>query len=153
MTDAGMFFNITFYKASHLNSLQFGDRCSKCYSLLCIVYCTVKSSLCNPQSLRCNANPASIQGLLKTQKKEKNTYICQLGSMHRLTHTQQLVTVTMAILKPIPGCPKRFSRGIWQSSKIKFAVEEARIPSLSSFFPSERPGDGISTKKALMPCR
>lgn len=61
--------------------------------------------------------------------------------------------VTMAILKPIPGCPRRFSRGIRQSSKIKFAVDEALIPSLSSFFPSERPGDGISTKKALIPCR
>jgi len=45
----------------------------------------------------------------------------------------------MAILKPIPGCPNILSFGISQSSKIKLQVDEARIPSLSSFFPSDKP--------------
>lgn len=45
----------------------------------------------------------------------------------------------MAILKPKPGSPKRFSSGIEQSSNIKLLVDEARIPSLSSFFPNENP--------------
>jgi hypothetical protein len=50
-----------------------------------------------------------------------------------------LPKVIIAILKPIPGSPKRFSLGTLQSSKIKLQVEEARIPILSSFLPSERP--------------
>lgn len=58
----------------------------------------------------------------------------------------------MAILKPIPSCPSRLALGIRQSSNIRLAVEEARIPSLSSFFPSESPGVGMGTRKALMPC-
>lgn len=61
-------------------------------------------------------------------------------------------TLTMAILKPIPGCPRRFALGIRQSSNIRLAVEEARIPSLSSFFPSDSPGVGMGTRNALMPC-
>lgn len=58
----------------------------------------------------------------------------------------------MAILKPIPSCPRRLALGIRQSSNIRLAVEEARIPSLSSFFPSDSPGVGMGTRNALMPC-
>lgn len=60
--------------------------------------------------------------------------------------------LTMAILKPIPGSPSRLSLGMRQSSKMRLAVDEARMPSLSSFFPSVSPGVGMGTKKALMPC-
>lgn len=60
--------------------------------------------------------------------------------------------LTMAILKPIPSCPSRLALGIRQSSKIRLAVEEARMPSLSSFFPSDSPGVGMGTRNALMPC-
>lgn len=59
----------------------------------------------------------------------------------------------MAILKPIPGSPSRLSLGIRQSSKMRLAVDEARMPSLSSFFPSVSPGVGMGTRKALMPCK
>jgi hypothetical protein len=59
--------------------------------------------------------------------------------------------LTMAILKPIPGSPSRFSLGIRQSSKMRLAVEEARMPSLSSFLPSVSPGVGMGTRKALIP--
>lgn len=61
--------------------------------------------------------------------------------------------LTMAILKPIPGSPSRLSLGMRQSSKMRLAVDEARIPSLSSFFPSVSPGVGMGTRKALMPWR
>lgn len=59
----------------------------------------------------------------------------------------------MAILKPIPGSPSRLSLGMRQSSKMRLAVDEARMPSLSSFFPSVSPGVGMGTRKALMPCK
>lgn len=59
--------------------------------------------------------------------------------------------VCMAILKPSPGSPSRLSLGMRQSSKMRLAVDEARMPSLSSFFPSVRPGVGMGTRKALMP--
>lgn len=59
--------------------------------------------------------------------------------------------LTMAILKPIPGSPSRLSLGMRQSSKMRLAVDEARMPSLSSFFPSVSPGVGMGTRKALMP--
>ena len=47
--------------------------------------------------------------------------------------------VIMAILKPIPGSPKRLSFGILQSSKITLLVAEARMPNLSSFLPRLKP--------------
>lgn len=59
----------------------------------------------------------------------------------------------MAILKPIPGSPSRFSLGMRQSSKMRLAVDEARMPSLSSFLPSVSPGVGMGTRKALIPCK
>jgi hypothetical protein len=43
----------------------------------------------------------------------------------------------MAILKPRPASPRRFSLGIAQSSKINEQVELARMPSLSSFLPKK----------------
>lgn len=61
--------------------------------------------------------------------------------------------LTIAILKPIPGSPSRLFLGMRQSSKMRLAVDEARIPSLSSFFPSVSPGVGMGTRKALMPCK
>lgn len=57
----------------------------------------------------------------------------------------------MAILKPIPSSPSRLSLGMRQSSKMMLPVDEARMPSLSSFFPNESPGVGMGTRKALMP--
>lgn len=59
--------------------------------------------------------------------------------------------LTMAILKPIPSSPSRLSLGMRQSSKMRLPVDEARMPSLSSFFPNESPGVGMGTRKALMP--
>jgi hypothetical protein len=41
--------------------------------------------------------------------------------------------------------------GTRTSSKLRLAVEEARIPSFSSFFPTEKPGASQGTMKALMP--
>lgn len=59
--------------------------------------------------------------------------------------------LTMAILKPIPGSPRRLFLGMRQSSKMRLAVDEPRMPSLSSFFPSVSPGVGMGTRKAPMP--
>ena len=59
--------------------------------------------------------------------------------------------ITIAILKPSPNLPSKFSFGMQQSSNIKLHVEEAFIPSLSSFFPRESPLVGFGTINALMP--
>lgn len=64
---------------------------------------------------------------------------------------QLLLCITMAILNPNPGSPRRFSLGILQSSKIRLQVEVALIPSLSSFFPRDKPEMGLGTRNALIP--
>lgn len=66
-------------------------------------------------------------------------------------HNASKPSLTMAILKPIPHWPNKLTSGIRQSSRIRFAVDDALIPSLSSFFPRDRPGWGIGTRKALIP--
>lgn len=71
-------------------------------------------------------------------------------ALHKCTSDPSL---TMAILKPIPSCPSKLALGIRQSSNIRLAVEEARMPSLSSFFPRDSPAVGIGTRNALMPCK
>ncbi len=58
---------------------------------------------------------------------------------------------TIATLKPSPSAPRRFATGTRQSSKTNSAVSEARMPSLSSVFPTWKPGVPFSTRKALMP--
>lgn len=60
---------------------------------------------------------------------------------------------TMAILNPAPRGPSMFPSGILQSSRMMLAVEDALMPSLSSFLPRDSPGCGIGTKNALIPCR
>lgn len=55
----------------------------------------------------------------------------------------------MAILKPMPGSPSRLALGMRQSSKIRYEVEDARMPSLSSFLPRLNPGASVGTMKAL----
>ena len=57
----------------------------------------------------------------------------------------------MAILKPWPSLPSRFSLGTMQSSKIRSQVELPRIPIFFSFLPTEKPGKELSTMKAEMP--
>ena len=44
-----------------------------------------------------------------------------------------------------------FSPGTRTSSSTSSVVDEARIPSLSSFFPTEKPGMSRSTMKAVIP--
>ena len=58
---------------------------------------------------------------------------------------------TIAILKPCPKSPNKFSLGIRQSSNMRLHVDEARIPNLLSFAPRERPAVGIGTMNALIP--
>lgn len=58
---------------------------------------------------------------------------------------------TIAILKPDPRGPSMLPRGILQSSRMRLAVEVALMPSLSSFFPRDRPGWGMGTRNALIP--
>ena len=82
------------------------------------------------------------------------------------TPTLPASSVVIAILKPWPSCPSRFSLGTRHSSKVTVAVEVARIPrrrsdygrgmkqhlpSLSSFLPRLTPGARMSTMKAEMP--
>ena len=57
----------------------------------------------------------------------------------------------MAILYPLPTSPRTFSRGTRQPSRISSQVDEARMPSLSSFLPTWKPGKARSTRKAVMP--
>ena len=60
-------------------------------------------------------------------------------------------SVSIAMRYPLPISPRTFSAGTWQSSKSNSQVEDARIPSLSSFLPTLKPGESRSTKKAVMP--
>ncbi len=57
----------------------------------------------------------------------------------------------MAMRKPSPSLPSRFSTGTGQLSKITSAVCAPRWPILRSGGPIERPGVPASTMKALMP--
>mmetsp|Transcript_15033 Transcript_15033/g.33619 ORF Transcript_15033/g.33619 Transcript_15033/m.33619 type:complete len:253 (+) Transcript_15033:752-1510(+) len=59
--------------------------------------------------------------------------------------------VVMPTLKPSPGLPSIMSLGRRTSSMIRLPVEEARIPSLSSFLPTENPGLSVGTMKADSP--
>ena len=59
--------------------------------------------------------------------------------------------VSMAILYPLPTSPRTFDLGTRQSSRINSQVEEARMPSLSSFLPTVNPGNSFSIIKAVMP--
>ena len=62
-----------------------------------------------------------------------------------------LSKVVIAILNPMPSAPSKFSFGMAASSKMMLLVEEARMPSFSSFLPRETPGVFMGTTKALMP--
>ena len=59
--------------------------------------------------------------------------------------------VAIAMLKPLPSCPKRFSFGTMQFSKISSVVEEPRIPIFFSLVPMRKPGKSFSTMNAEMP--
>jgi hypothetical protein len=49
-------------------------------------------------------------------------------------------SVLIAILKPAPAGPSMLALGTLQSSKIRLAVDDALMPSLSSFLPKLNPG-------------
>ncbi len=60
----------------------------------------------------------------------------------------------MAILKPSPSSPIRFSAGISAFSNHSSPVEPAHTPSLCSMWLARTPGVPFSTMKAVMaPCR
>mmetsp|Transcript_25736 Transcript_25736/g.75425 ORF Transcript_25736/g.75425 Transcript_25736/m.75425 type:complete len:208 (-) Transcript_25736:326-949(-) len=59
--------------------------------------------------------------------------------------------VVMAILKPSPGLPRRFALGTRTLSRMRLAVDEPRMPSLSSLAPRLKPGASQGTRKALIP--
>lgn len=58
---------------------------------------------------------------------------------------------SMRTLTPWLRVPSKFSRGTNTSSKTSSPVLEPRIPSLSSLRAQEKPGEVLSTIKALMP--
>src|SRR5574341_1496715 len=57
--------------------------------------------------------------------------------------------VRMAILKPSPSAPSRFSTGTSTSSRIRLAVCEARMPIFFSFLPGFTPFQSFSTMKVV----
>mmetsp|Transcript_16049 Transcript_16049/g.53941 ORF Transcript_16049/g.53941 Transcript_16049/m.53941 type:complete len:234 (+) Transcript_16049:458-1159(+) len=59
--------------------------------------------------------------------------------------------VVIAILKPSPGLPSMAEPGTRTLSMIRLAVEDPRMPSLSSLAPRLNPGASVGTRKALMP--
>ena len=59
--------------------------------------------------------------------------------------------VRMAIRKPSPSSPRRFSAGTSQSWRWSATVGEARMPILRSFLPTAKPGKPGSTRKAVIP--
>jgi len=54
-------------------------------------------------------------------------------------------------LEPSPSLPRRFASGTSTLSKWICVVELARIPSFSSFLPTETPGNAFSTRNAEIP--
>jgi hypothetical protein len=61
------------------------------------------------------------------------------------------LSVVIAKLKPKPSSPMRFSFGTLTSVNISEWVSEPRIPILSSFLPTTKPGVPFSTISALIP--
>mmetsp|Transcript_5561 Transcript_5561/g.23109 ORF Transcript_5561/g.23109 Transcript_5561/m.23109 type:complete len:249 (+) Transcript_5561:2068-2814(+) len=57
----------------------------------------------------------------------------------------------IAILKPSPSRPRICVDGTRTSSRMRFAVVDALMPSLSSGAPNEKPGLEVSTTKHVMP--
>ena len=57
------------------------------------------------------------------------------------------------LMNPSPSSPTSASAGTRQSWKITSLVSLARMPSLFSFLPADRPGVPRSTTNAEMPCR
>ena len=62
-------------------------------------------------------------------------------------------SVPMAILKPMPSSPSKLALGTRHPSMMRLAVEDALMPSLSSFFPRDIPGLSNGTMKALIPLK
>src|SRR3990172_9494347 len=60
-------------------------------------------------------------------------------------------SVISAFTYPSPSAPRRFSAGTRQPSRRTCEVADARIPSLSSIFPTWSPGVPFSTMNALRP--
>ena len=61
------------------------------------------------------------------------------------------LSVSIAILYPWPTGPSTLAAGTSQWSRISSVVLEARMPSLSSFFPTANPGKSRSTMNAVIP--
>ena len=57
----------------------------------------------------------------------------------------------MAILKPSPSAPTRFSAGTWTFEKKSSPVEPAQIPSLLGIRRASTPSQARSTTNAEMP--
>jgi len=61
------------------------------------------------------------------------------------------LSVSIAILYPLPTSPSTFSFGTRQSSRISSQVDEARIPSLSSFFADAKAEEVLLDQKCRDP--
>mmetsp|Transcript_16380 Transcript_16380/g.42439 ORF Transcript_16380/g.42439 Transcript_16380/m.42439 type:complete len:221 (-) Transcript_16380:310-972(-) len=59
--------------------------------------------------------------------------------------------VVIAILKPSPTLPRSADLGTRTFSRMRLAVEDARMPSLSSLAPKLKPGRSVGTMNALTP--
>jgi hypothetical protein len=57
----------------------------------------------------------------------------------------------MICLKPSPSTPSSASPGTRTPSRCSSAVSEARIPTLSSFCATSKPGRSVSTRNSEMP--
>ena len=58
-------------------------------------------------------------------------------------HIRSTTNWAICCWNPLPTSPIVFATGTRQSSKLRRAVSEARIPSLSSFFDTLNPGDEV----------
>ncbi len=61
-----------------------------------------------------------------------------------------LFRMLIATLKPLPTSPSTFSGGTRTSANDTDAVDEARMPILSSWGPRVTPGQAVSTMKAVI---
>lgn len=149
----------------YLYCLQLADGGPERVAFVCVVRSAVQRRLRDTESLGRDADPSAVQGLLseaekrfkRTQRNSPIFFFFKSTSSSEPLMCLICVCVscvnTMAILNPAPRGPSILLSGILQSSRIMLAVDEALIPSLSSFFPRESPGCGMGIRKALMPYR
>mmetsp|Transcript_40407 Transcript_40407/g.79070 ORF Transcript_40407/g.79070 Transcript_40407/m.79070 type:complete len:217 (+) Transcript_40407:205-855(+) len=125
-----------------MDALQFRSRAESVAraireSLICI---DCRSAMGDPNAFRSSAYAAA-----------QSMDACAMPNACPATPIRPPSSVTIAILNPSPSSPRSWSAETFTSSMMRFAVDDARMPILSSFAPRENPGASVDTTNAEMP--